>query len=248
MGVDRRALAPVRHTGECVRVAHLVMDDVLPQGHAEIGRVGAGRGEPGCHLGHGAAVDHLDAEDLFQPMTNGGNRCARLARANHDLEPEFAGVDLFVLGNLGEMEGVGRRVVDGTGLGHLEPARGDGRLAGGTGAEGKALRAHPLRAQHDAPGADIEAEQGGDEDDVARPGCRSSTSPAHGRWQWRPSRRGPARRWSGARWCPRCRGCDEPQRRGYRDNRRTARREVELRAAPLWSRRARARSLPATVM
>src|SRR5207248_8886432 len=60
----------------------------LPIYHAVWGFASAGRGHPGCHLGHRAAIVHVGAERDLNPLANAGDRRAGLARKKHDRSEE----------------------------------------------------------------------------------------------------------------------------------------------------------------
>src|SRR6202521_131910 len=168
MRVDRRAALAVGNAPHGRGIAYLGIHHVLPTQHAaRLAR--AGDVHPRRHLRHRAAIDHVRAVESRDLVAYAGNRRARLAGEEHDLQPEIARIEPLLGRDLPKVERIGRRAVECRRLDHGEPLRAARRHSGHARAEWKALRAQALRARERAPASQVEREDGGDADRIARP-------------------------------------------------------------------------------
>ena len=167
VGIDRRPAPPVGDAREALRVADLVIDDVLPEQHARPAVDGSGGAHERAHLRHRPAVEHPRAVGFGDAVADSGDRRAGLAGEEHRPEAEAARIEPLLPRRLRQVQRVGRRAVEPLRAHRVEPrggARGHPRRPG---AEGERLAAEPLRPRQRPPGAEIEAEDRGDEHPVA---------------------------------------------------------------------------------
>src|SRR5262249_20470725 len=149
-------------------IADLRVQQILPEVHARA--VGALRvRQPRGHLRHAPGVDADAAERPLDELLRGGDPGARLSREEQDPEPEGSWIDALPAGSLGEVEGVGRRPVEGRRTNLPRPLHCRERLALTPGPEGEHRRPQALAADERAPRPHAETEERADQDAIARP-------------------------------------------------------------------------------